>query len=255
MNLKHAAFRTVSHALGVMTASAPPPGLRILMYHAVGTALPSDPYGTSISERDFRAHLAAYDRLREEFPPAPFGPAASGAPAAAFTFDDGYRDTLTVAAPLLASRGIPFSVFVPPGHVGDASGLYLDKSQLRELAALDGVSIGAHGDRHAALTGLDDGALAAELAESRKRLEDILGAPVDSMSYPFGRVDRRVRDAAAAAGFKTAGCSLYGSNDPARDPLLLKRTEIVAWDTAGDFESKLRGRWDWFALRQGDPAS
>ncbi|TPW20504.1 MAG: polysaccharide deacetylase, partial [Elusimicrobia bacterium] len=174
------------------------------------------------------------------------------APRLAVTFDDGYRDTLTTAAPLLAARGFPFTVFVPARHLGTAN--YLDHAGLRELASLPGAAVGAHGADHVPLTRLDDAALARELADSRKRLEDVLGRTVDRMSYPFGAVDRRVRDAAAAAGFAFAGASFYGPNLPSRDPLLLRRTEAVAWDTPDDLRLKAFGSWDWFRLRQGDRA-
>jgi peptidoglycan/xylan/chitin deacetylase (PgdA/CDA1 family) len=40
--------------------------------------------------------------------------------ACAVTFDDGYRDVYTRAAPILAELGIPATVFVPSGYVGSA---------------------------------------------------------------------------------------------------------------------------------------
>ncbi|OIO06334.1 MAG: hypothetical protein AUJ52_12560 [Elusimicrobia bacterium CG1_02_63_36] len=255
MNLKHAAYRIFSESMNLLGSSEPMRGLRVLTYHSIGTRLPNDPYGTSISETRFLAQLESYMRLSGTFPPTPLAAPETDSPAAAFSFDDGYRDTLKSAAPLLVDRNIPFTVFVPARHIGDSSGLHLTKSELRELASLKNVRIGAHGDRHTPLTRLDDAELLEELEGGRRRLEDLLGKPVDSMSYPYGAVDRRVRDAAKAAGFRTAACSLYGTNTPARDPLLLKRTEIVAFDSPRDFELKLRGHWDWFALRQGDPAA
>ncbi|MBI5597101.1 MAG: polysaccharide deacetylase family protein [Elusimicrobia bacterium] len=253
MSLKHSVYRTVSRALRAAgTDGAPPPGLRVLLYHSVGTAAGPDPFGTVMAPALFGAHVAALAALRAELPPAPFAAPADAAPRLAVTFDDGYRDTLTAAAPLLAAHGIPFTVFVPPEHLDAAGSLYLDKAALRELACVPGASIGAHGARHVPLTRLDDAELEAEMAASRKRLEDALGRPVDSMSYPFGLVDRRVAAAAAAAGFTLAGTSVYGTNLPGADPLLLRRTEAVAWDTPDDLRLKLFGHWDWFRLRQSE---
>lgn len=251
MNAKHSLFRLVSIASRTLSGrDAPLSGLRVLTYHSVGTATGPDPYGTVMDPALFRAHVATLVSWRSLLAPAPFGAPADAAPRLAVTFDDGYRDTLTTAAPLLVAQSIPFTVFVPAAHLGTPN--YLDAAGLRELAALPGAAVGAHGAGHVPLTKLGDDALARELAGSRKRLEDVLGRAVDRMSYPFGAVDARVRDAAAAAGFALAGASFYGPNLPGRDPLLLRRTEAVAWDTADDLRLKAFGSWDWFRMRQGD---
>lgn len=251
MSAKHSLFRLVSLASRALSGrDAPLPGLRVLTYHSVGAPTGPDPYGTVMDPALFRAHVTALVAWRSHLPLAPFAAPTDAAPRLALTFDDGYRDTLTTAAPLLASRSIPFTVFVPAAHLGTPR--YLDAAGLRELAALPGAAVGAHGAGHVPLTKLGDADLARELADSRKRLEDVLGRPVDRMSYPYGAVDRRVRDAAAAAGFALAGASFYGPNLPGRDPLLLRRTEAVAWDTPDDLRLKAFGAWDWFRLRQGD---
>lgn len=255
MSLGHGIARTASRVLrAALPASVPPPGLRVLLYHSVGSPYGPDPHGTVMTPSRFKEHVETLRALSGPLPPAPFGRPAGAARALAVTFDDGYRDTLTTAAPLLCARGIPFTVFVPPDHLDSGGGRYLDAPALRELAGMPGVSVGAHGARHVPLTRLDDRALRDELSSSRRRLEDALGAPVSTMSYPFGLVDARVRDAARAAGFSVAGTSVYGTNGPDRDPLLLRRTEAVAWDTVDDLRLKLFGHWDWFRLRQGDPA-
>ena len=254
MSLKHALYSAVSRAGRALAPGAPRPGLRVLVYHSVGGTLASDPYGTAIDPARFRSHLDALEALRGAWVPAAFAPPTGARHEFALTFDDGYRDTLSRAAPLLAARGWPFTVFVTPDLI-DGGELYLSKRELRELAAHPGAQIGAHGNRHVPLTRLDDAALASELAASRARLEDWLGSPVTLMSYPHGAVDRRVRRAAQAAGFTLAGCSRYGLNEPGRDPLLLCRTEIVAWDDEEDLRLKTAGHWDWFRWRRPDPAA
>jgi peptidoglycan/xylan/chitin deacetylase (PgdA/CDA1 family) len=173
----------------------------------------------------------------------------------AVTFDDGYRDNLTVAAPVLQQHRIPFTVFVCTGFMRDASGNFLTSAELRELAALPGVTIGSHGATHTPLTGLDDQALRNELVASKSELEDATGRAVNAISYPHGAVDRRVRDAAAAAGYKIGACSRFDINDATRDPLLLCRTDIHGNDSVRVFRQKLRGDWDWYRWRSTDPAA
>jgi peptidoglycan/xylan/chitin deacetylase (PgdA/CDA1 family) len=120
---------------------------------------------------------------------------------------------------------------------------------------MPGVSIGAHGYTHISLTECDDFTLMNELVSSKKYIEDLIGEAVTTMSYPFGAVDRRVRDAVKRAGYLLAACSRFDINDASRDPLLLCRTEITGNDSVRVFQQKLHGDWDWYRWRRKDPAS
>ncbi|MFN2599458.1 MAG: polysaccharide deacetylase family protein, partial [Pyrinomonadaceae bacterium] len=137
----------------------------------------------------------------------------------AVTLDDGYKDNLYAAAPVLLKYGIPFTVFVVSSYVRDGSREYLSPSELMELAGLPGATVGSHGATHRPLAGCDDRTLRRELYGSRSRLEDITGKPVTFLSYPYGSVDRRIRDAAERAGYTRGGCSSFGMNERNRDPL------------------------------------
>lgn len=252
--MKRLVYRTLSRtcrALGV--PPLPAEGQRVLLFHAVGSRLPDDPYGLSLAPEAFARFL---DRLVElkDWRPAPFAAAAGGRLEVSLVFDDGFKDTLSAAAPRLVERKLPFTVFVTAGFVRDRSPLHLSVEELKELSALPGAAIGAHGLEHAHLTRLGDADLARELMDSRKFLEDSIGKPVVSLSYPHGDVDRRVAAAAKGAGYLLGGTSRYGLNAPDRDPLLLCRTELTGFDSLDDMELKLRGHWDWFRFRHPDPA-
>lgn len=88
----------------------------ILMYHRVAAVVP-DPYGIAVSPTHFAehvAHLVALDcvvPLQEVHRPSP-------ALRVAITFDDGYRDNATTAAPLLAEHGLPATFFITTGRLG-----------------------------------------------------------------------------------------------------------------------------------------
>src|SRR5207247_11405159 len=84
------------------------------------------------------------------------------------TFDDGYRDNLENAAPVLKSHGYPAVQFVPLAYVGDRQPLpheehlarngvlnpTVDWDELRELEKL-GVRIESHGLSHKPLADLE----------------------------------------------------------------------------------------------------
>ncbi len=154
---------------------------------------------------------------------------------AVITFDDGYRDNLEAALPVLARHGHHATCYIVSGRVGgyndwDASSLgvrkpLMDRVQLRRW--LDaGMEAGAHSRRHAFLTQLGDAALWDEVAGSKAELEDTLGVSVSQFCYPYGAEDRRVREIAARAGFTAAVTVRRGRARPGDDPFWLPRVKI-----------------------------
>lgn len=225
-----------------------PPACRVLVYHAVGSDVPGDRGRIySLSPERFARHVRLLVSMASETAELTDGVRAGRG--LVVTFDDGYRDTLTIAAPQLVSAGLPFTVFVTPDFVAHRAPPYLSRQELRELAALPGVTIGAHGRTHRRLTECTDGELAAELTGARAWLEDIVARPVLTMSYPHGAVDTRVRDAAGAAGYITAACSKFGAHRPGDDALMVPRTDMWADDGPRRLAAKVHGRWDWMSLR------
>ncbi len=228
-------------------ATLPAGGLRIVSYHAVGTELPFAHYGISIDAGSWREQILL---MKQDV--VPLRPGSSGV---ALTFDDGYADLLTNVIPLLVELSLPVTLFLTVDHVRTGAPLYLRRDDVASLAALPNVTIGAHGVSHRRLTSCSDADLERELVESRKLLEDWTQREITALAYPHGAVDRRVRDAAEAAGYRIGCTTRFGLNREARDPLLLCRTEIIASDSPRDVERKLAGAWDWWAWRHRDPAS
>ena len=248
---------------------------RVLMYHAIGTAVPEDLQGRyTLSAQRFAQQMA---RLATSgLPVVPVSGVAEGV---SISFDDGYRDNLTAALPVLERHGFPFTIFVATGFARSGNPIYLSAAEIKTLANHPLVSIGAHGDSHRRLTGLTDVELAAELTGAKAWLENVTGKPVTSMSYPHGAVDARVRDVVAVAGYARACTSEFGANQvgvgdraggraetsadgsaavanaegvnqPSRgrvdlNALALRRIDIWSSDDEATFEAKLAGDWDW----------
>jgi peptidoglycan/xylan/chitin deacetylase (PgdA/CDA1 family) len=230
--------------------------LRILLYHAIGSPALGDAHGLFSIRRDLferqMDHLSAH-----------YGVAVVGLDPdlhiesktqIAISFDDGYQDNLNVAAPILISRGLPFTVFVTSDFVRNGRPGFLTPTALRELAAMPKARIGAHGATHVALSECDDPHLLEELRSSKQYLEDTIGREVLTMAYPYGAADRRVRAAVLAAGYRLAASSYANINDAARDRLVLGRTEVLGGDSLRVFRQKLHGDWDWRRWRTKDPA-
>ena len=164
------------------------------------------------------------------------------------TFDDGYTDALTVIAPLLCARQIPFHVFVSSARMNGSDRKYLSPAQVAELANMPGVTIGAHGATHRSLTSLSSSELAAELRASKVDLEAVLQKSVNTMSYPYGHVNDEVRKAAQDAGFTFAATSKWGFNESSSNQLLQRRIDMWSGDTKRTVENKILGHWNWFGL-------
>jgi len=165
-------------------------------------------------------------------------------PSIAVSFDDGYKTILTHAAPLLATVGIPFTVFIPTGWVGNVPTV-MDQGEIRELLKFPGANIGSHGVTHHRFTTLSPANLAKELTESRAFLEDLSGKTVDLLSYPFGACNPSVARAAQSAGYRLALTSRFGANTQQNPRMFLRRTDIWGTDSLKIFLQKISGSWDW----------
>ncbi|MCZ7559959.1 MAG: polysaccharide deacetylase family protein [Burkholderiaceae bacterium] len=165
------------------------------------------------------------------------------------TFDDGTRCLRETALPILREFDVPATAYVVAGLLGAdndwlrADGwsrrALLDAADLRALRD-SGVTLGSHSLTHADLSRVDDDAIRREVADSRTRLEDTLGAAVDHFAYPFGRLRRHAYDAVREAGYRTAVTVADGAVRRGDDPLLLSRVEVYHWDDLERFGRKVR---------------
>ena len=229
-------------------------GHRTLMYHSVAleqnsTTVDGDALGIySMTLAQFTAQINAIQALctSKGISIDVFGSAKNDS--LSITFDDGYTDALTVIAPLLCARQIPFHVFVSSARMNGTDRKYLSPTQVVELSNMPGVTIGAHGSTHRSLTSLSSPELAAELRASKVDLEAALQKPVNTMSYPYGHVNDEVRKSTHDAGFIFAATSKWGFNESSGNPLLLRRIDMWSGDTKRAVENKILGHWNWFGL-------
>ena len=100
-------------------------GTLILCYHRVAEGV-EDPFRLCVRPGNFSAHLEEMSRSREPSTLADV-PVPSRRPRVVVTLDDGYRDNLTNALPIAESKGVPITVFVTSGILGNHRGLWWDR--------------------------------------------------------------------------------------------------------------------------------
>lgn len=170
---------------------------------------------------------------------------ASGRPVgglAALTFDDGYLDNLTVAAPILKKYRLPATFFITSSFAdGKTIPLWdrqtndprpmLSWDEVRQLRDL-GFDIGAHSRTHADLAWLPPSALQDEIVGSRQDIRDMLGRAPVSFAYPFGRrrnITSEGLEVVRESGY-TCCCGLYGGiNNPGTSPYRVRRIPFSDW--------------------------
>ncbi len=174
--------------LAMGTGLGAPNRSRILMFHdiAAPNAPLMDEYACSLDT--FERILDAYTKQGFAFVSldalldAPYAQVKEGH--CVLTFDDGYASLFSLAAPLLFSREIPFTVYVATDYL-DKPG-YLTALQLKELSRNPLCTVGSHLVSHTMTRFLPASAVKREMLESREILSAITGGPVAHMAFPYG---------------------------------------------------------------------
>jgi peptidoglycan/xylan/chitin deacetylase (PgdA/CDA1 family) len=123
------------------------------------------------------------------------------------TFDDGYRDFYTVAAPVLQRLNFTATSFVVSGFLGRAR--YMTP-QMVEILDAEGFTIGDHTVDHAALASLPAARAAWEMATARTALEGLVHHPVVDLAYPGGSFNPSVEHQVQQLGFQDALSTMAG---------------------------------------------
>ncbi len=226
----------------------------ILMYHLVGTPRSAKEHRFCTPPEEFTRQM---DHLVASYSPIALDALVAGVRgdlplpdrAVHVTFDDGFAGVFEHAAPVLAARSIPATLFAVSDRLGQTNDWMTERgfperplmtaAQLRQLEGA-GFVIGSHTKTHARLTELDSRRAADEVVASKRTLEDALGKAVAYFAYPYGLQNDAVRGAVVDAGYGAACATISGFNRSGQDPYLLRRIDVFGTDRLWQFKQKLR---------------
>jgi len=156
-------------------------------------------------------------------------------------FDDGFKDNLTNALPILKKYDIRATIFVTTGYMGKEN-KYLNWDEVLFLKK-NGFEVGSHTVNHKRLAeaGLKEAEF--EISESKKIIENKIGDDVCSFSFPKGSFNDNVKDLIAKSGYKIAVSDGVGLNDVEdiknSGLTVLKNVDIRNWENLIFFKVKL----------------
>lgn len=152
------------------------------------------------------------------------------------TFDDGYRNNLTHALPVLNRWGFSATCYLISQQLGGVNHWDLDKgipenplmSEEEVRAWINGgMEIGSHTRNHLRLTSCSHAQSNEEISLSRPDLEQQFDTAVDHFCYPWGEHNETIQSQVESAGYLTATTTRRGRATPLDYPLLLPRIPIT----------------------------
>ena len=129
----------------------------------------------------------------------------------AICFDDGYKNVIDHAYPILKKYSAVATVFIITDYIGrkntwdvNLGGIHyehLDGENIQKLIDA-GWEIGSHALSHRSLRGMGEPELDHQLSHSKRMLEHMFSQPVNFFTPPFGSVSPRLLSAVQQHGYR-----------------------------------------------------
>ncbi|MFS2034149.1 polysaccharide deacetylase family protein [Polaromonas sp. CT11-55] len=215
----------------------------ILVYHQIAEAPPkgSSPFrGLYVAPAAFARQMAWLKRLGYTGLSMgglmPYLRGERSGKVVGITFDDGYRNNLSHALPVLVKHGFSSTCYAVSGLLGKTNiwdqniGIpqtpLMDEGEIRQWVA-GGQEIGSHTRSHANLLETDEAGCVEEMVQGKSGLEAVTGSPVAHFCYPFGHFNAGHVEMARTLGFATATTTQRSRCHEGMDLLQLPRVPVL----------------------------
>jgi peptidoglycan/xylan/chitin deacetylase (PgdA/CDA1 family) len=232
---------------------------RILMYHMIQQHRPGSPMnGLRVPPAMFESQLRwlrengwtflTMSELVDQWTQLP-------EKSVALTFDDGYRDNLELALPLIEKYDARATLYLvwdrtidwaPKKKAHHNSGELLTEPKLTDeegerLVASGRFELGGHTLTHLNMAKTETTLKRHELIESKRLIESRFQTPVQSFAYPFGIYLPEDVELVREAGYSSAVTVESGIDTASRpDMLQLRRVKVGGKESLRDFALRMR---------------
>jgi peptidoglycan/xylan/chitin deacetylase (PgdA/CDA1 family) len=222
----------------------------VLAYHAIGSCSRADDrHNLFVTVEKFADQMAFLARRRRvvSLADAMNDFSGTGPPPVAITFDDGYRNVLHNAAPILNEHGFVATVFVPTSFTGKRNTWIeetpcdvdiMSESELQTIESM-GVRVESHGHGHIDYAAATEDEAIGDLETSMELITEVTGHPVRFFAYPYGAHSLAAHEVARSGGLEAA----FTIDEPGRDPFAYERVQVTPRDGMRLFTLKTSGRY------------
>ncbi|MBP7087685.1 MAG: polysaccharide deacetylase family protein [Candidatus Omnitrophica bacterium] len=208
----------------------------ILMYHQIGLKQHSEYPSIYTSKDSFEKQMrilkeSGYETIYlSEYAQILKRPGSSIKKRIVICFDDAYEGVYKFAYPVLAKYNFKAVVFIITEKLKKKliprSFPFLSINQIKELQKHN-FKVASHSYSHADLTKVNNIALEREIGESKRILEDIFSAKVESFSYPMNKYNAQVIEMVKKHGYTCACTDNLGLYNFKEDLFTLKRIAML----------------------------
>lgn len=237
----------------------------IIYYHRVAKDInDAGKHGIFVTEKQFEDHLRYLEnegyktitfeealQIKKNCTPGKF---------VIITFDDGYEDNYTLAFPLLKKYGFTAIIFLVAGleynlwdeQSNEPKLKMMNRQQILEMMDY-GIEFGSHTLSHADLSKLSDEKIKAELADSKKILEEKLGREISSFAFPYGNCNEAAKRIAKESGYKFVFATDRAPLGLHEDFFQIRRTGIFPNTTVAGLGRKVKGNYIFKRVKKDSP--
>lgn len=234
-----------------------PANIPVLMYHKVPSTDIATKHRIYVTVDTFEKHLQFFQKKGfttlhfadlEKYRSGEADFSTFPAKPVVLTFDDGYRDNLANAGPLLKRYDAKAVIYLLADHTlsNNSWDLNTDEEPAHELMTLEekrrlpeyGFEIGSHGFCHRKITDMSDAEVQTELEGSKALLEKDLGVPVFSFAFTYGVTSPKATALAENAGYTFALNTDAGGLHLEENPFAIFRANIFPEDGPAQLRKK-----------------